>query len=103
MRKSKQSITRLNNNFRWQTAKISLSSENVSEYEFLTAKDVLPGNDFLEKAAAIKGFEYSLLDKVLKKQNSLQKNSIKNLTMLLNLIRKKKTKGKNKKVVLYQI
>ena len=35
-----------------QTAKISaLSSGNVSKYEFLTDKDVLPEKDLLEKAA----------------------------------------------------
>ena len=40
------------------TAKISaLSSENVSKYEFLSGKDVLPAEDLLEKAAAIKIFE----------------------------------------------
>ena len=33
-----------------QTAKISaLSSGNVSKYEFLTSKDVLPEKDLLEK------------------------------------------------------
>ena len=41
-----------------QTAKISaLSSKNVSKYEFLTGKDVLPKKDLLEKAAALKRFE----------------------------------------------
>ena len=35
-----------------QTAKISaLSSRNISDYEFLTGKDVLPGKDLLEKSA----------------------------------------------------
>ena len=44
-----------------QTAKISaLSSGNVSKYEFLTGKDVLPQKDLLEKVAALKRFEYSL-------------------------------------------
>ena len=34
-----------------QTTKISVfSSGNVSKYEFLTGKDVLPEKDFLEKA-----------------------------------------------------
>ena len=41
-----------------QTAKIStLSSGNVSKYEFVTGKDVLPEKDLLEKAAGIKKFE----------------------------------------------
>ena len=52
-----------------QTAKISaLSSENVSKYEFLTDKDALPGKDLLEKAAALKRFEYSPLGKKIKAQ-----------------------------------
>ena len=43
-----------------QTAKISaLSSGNVSKYEFLTGKDVLPEKNLLEKTAVIKRFEYS--------------------------------------------
>ena len=53
-----------------QTAKISaLSSENVSKYEFLTDKDALPGKDLLEKAAALKRFEYSPLGKKNKSTN----------------------------------
>ena len=41
-----------------QIAKISaLSSGNVSKYEFLTGKDVLPEKDLLEKAAATKRLE----------------------------------------------
>ena len=41
-----------------QTTKISaVSSGNVTEYEFLTGKDVLPENTLLEKAATIKRFE----------------------------------------------
>ena len=40
-----------------QTAKMSaLSSGNVSKYEFLTGKDVLPEKDLLEKAATKKRF-----------------------------------------------
>ena len=40
-----------------QTATIStLSSGNVSKYEFLTSKYVLADTDLLEKAATIKGF-----------------------------------------------
>ena len=42
-----------------QTAKISaLSSGNVSKCEFLTGRGVLPEKDLLEKAAALKRFEY---------------------------------------------
>ena len=41
-----------------QTTKISaVSSGNVTEYEFLTGKDVLPQKTLLEKAATIKRFE----------------------------------------------
>ena len=41
-----------------QTAKISaLLSGNVSKYEFLTFKDVLPEKDLLKKTTAIKKFE----------------------------------------------
>ena len=59
-------------NLNRQTTKISaLSSGNVSKYEFLTDKDILPGKDLLEKAATIKKFEYSLLDKELKKETSI--------------------------------
>ena len=51
-----------------QTAKISaLLSENVSIYEFLMGKVVLPEKDLLEKAATMKRFEYSPLGKELKK------------------------------------
>ena len=40
-----------------QTANISaLSSGNVSKYEFLTQKDILPEKDLLEKAATLKRF-----------------------------------------------
>ena len=41
-----------------QTSKISaLSSRNVSKYEFLTGKDVLPEKSLLGKAAAMKKIE----------------------------------------------
>ena len=50
-----------------QTAKVSaFLSRNVSKYEFLTGKDVLPQKDLLEKAATMKRFEYSPLVKELK-------------------------------------
>ena len=45
-----------------QTAKIStLSSGNVSKYEFLTGEDILPDKRPLERASTIKKFEYSPL------------------------------------------
>ena len=41
-----------------QTTKISaVSSGNVTEYEFITGKDVLPEKTLLEKVATIKRFE----------------------------------------------
>ena len=45
----------------------ALSSRNVSKYESLNAEDVLLEKDLLEKAAALKRFEYSRLAKELKK------------------------------------
>ena len=52
-----------------QIAKVSaLSSGNVSKYEFLTGKYVLLEKDLLEKPAAINKFEYSPLDKQMKKK-----------------------------------
>ena len=46
-----------------QTTKISaLLSGNVNKYGLLTGKDVLSKKDWLEKAATLKRFEYSLLD-----------------------------------------
>ena len=62
--------------FDGQTAKISASSpRNVSKYEFLTSKDVLPEENLLEKAAALKRFEYAPLGKELKKQTSVAKKN----------------------------
>ena len=54
-------------NFHRQTATIlALSSGNVSKYELLTGKDVLPEKDLLEKAATIKRFEFVPLGSELK-------------------------------------
>ena len=36
---------------------------NISNFQFLTSKDVLPVKVLVEKAAAMKNFEYYLLDK----------------------------------------
>ena len=69
----------------WQTAKISaLSSGNVSKYEFLTDKDVLAEKDLLEKAAALKRFEYSLLAKELKKQTSVAEKQYQDFDKVIN-------------------
>ena len=52
---AKQSLDR-------QIAEISLlSSGNIIRYKFLSSKDVLNEKDVLEKAAAIKRFQYSQL------------------------------------------
>ena len=59
-----------------------LSSGNVSKYEFLTGRDVLPENYLLEKAAAIKRFEYGLLDKELKKQSSVAEKQYQKLDLI---------------------
>ena len=64
-----------------------------------------------KKKLTRKGFndqkiEYSPLGKKLKKQTSfaaLQKNSIKNLAVFVNLIKMKKTNQRRKEVVLTQI
>ena len=74
-----------------QTAKISaLSSWNVSKYEFLTDKDVLAEKDFLEKAVALKRFEYSPLGKELKAQTSDAEKQYQKVIKFLNLIKRKK-------------
>ena len=49
-----------------------LLSENVGKYEFL--KGVFPEKGLLEKAATIKGFEYSPLGSQLKEQFDIVKN-----------------------------
>ena len=47
-----------------QTVKISaISPGNVSKYEFLIDKHVLPEKELLEKANAMERFEYSHLEK----------------------------------------
>ena len=57
-----------------QTAKITaLSSRNVSKYESLTGKNVSAGKDLVEKAAALKRFEYSPLEKYFAKQANVIK------------------------------
>ena len=55
-----------------QTDKISaLSSGHVSKYDFLIGKDILPKENFIQKVAGIKRFEYDLLGKELKKEISV--------------------------------
>ena len=70
-----------------QTANIStLSSRNVSKYEFFTGKDVSPEKDLQEKAATMKRFEYSLLGKDLKAQSDTTEK-LKNQTVLMSMIK----------------
>ena len=64
-----------------QKSKISpLSSENISKYEFLTGKGVLPEKYLLEKAATMKRLEYFPLGKAFEKQT----NVIKKQTKIMN-------------------
>ena len=70
----------------------ALSLGNVSKQEFLTGKDVLLEKDLLEKAVTMKRFEYSQLGKELKAQTDIAKNSIKNQTILMSLIKQLKKK-----------
>ena len=71
-----------------QTAKISaLSSGNISKYEFLTGKDVLPEKDLLEGAVSLKRFEYSPLSKKLKKQIRVAEKQYQNFGKILSLIK----------------
>ena len=55
----------------------ALLSRNVSKYEFLTSKNVLSENGFLEKAATINKFDNSLLSKELKAKTSFAVSNIK--------------------------
>ena len=68
-----------------QIAKISaLLWGNVSKYEFLTGKDVLPNKDLLEKAATKKRFEYSGLGKTLKRQNRVVEKKYQSFDKVFN-------------------
>ena len=59
-------------------AKVSaLSSGHVDKYKLLTRKYVLLEKDLLEKAAAIKRFEYSPLSGALKKKSPIAKKQYK--------------------------
>ena len=61
-------------NLNRQTAKISaLSPGSVSKYKFLTGIGILREKGLLEKAAALKRFEYLPLGKELKAQTDIAK------------------------------
>ena len=63
-----------------------MSSGNVSKYEFLTCKDVLPEKDLLEKAATMKIFEYLPLGKELKAQTGIAKKQYQKLSNTFKFI-----------------
>ena len=75
----------------------ALSSGNVSKYEFLTCKDVLPEKDFLEKAAAIKRFEYSPFGKEFQKQTSVAEKQCQKFDSPFESNENKENKTNNKK------
>ena len=80
-----------------QTSKIfGLSAGNVSNYEFVTGKNVLPKQDLLERAATMKKFEYSHLGKELKAQTDIAKKHYQKLgdTFEFDKMIKKKKKQK---------
>ena len=78
-----------------ETAEIStFLSGNVSRYEFLTGKDVLPEKDFLEKATTMKRFEYSPLGKEFKGQTEIAKKQYQKLDNTFGfdkIVKKRKT------------
>ena len=82
-----------------QAAKISdLSPVNVSKYEFLTGEDVLHEKEWVEKAATMKRFEYSLFGKELKPQIDIAKKQFQkldNTSEFDKIIKKKEAKFKN--------
>ena len=85
-------------NFDRQTAKSSaLSSGSVTKYGFLTAKDVLSRKELLEKAAVISKFEYSPLDKELKKQTSVDEKQCQKFNIVFESNKKEEDKTKNKR------
>ena len=74
--KIKQNSVKYNSDIK-NAKSFTLSSGNVSKYEVLNSKDVLPGKDLLGKAAIIKRFEYSPLGKELQAQTGIAKDQYK--------------------------
>ena len=96
--KTKSSKTKAQHNLDKGIAKIyALSSRKVSKYEFLTGKYVLPEKDLLEKAAAIKRFEYSPFAKELKKQTRVAKKQYQKLDQTFESNKTLEEKTKNKR------
>ena len=69
----------------------------------MTGRDVLPGKDLLEKAAAIKRFEYSLLGKELKNQISVAEKHYQIFESNKNEEKTKSKKGRTKSNLVYDI
>ena len=65
----------------------------------MTGKNVLTERDLLEKAAAIERFEYSPLDKELKKQTSAAEKQYQKFDNTFELNKKEENKTKNKSQV----
>ena len=85
-------------NLHRQTNNISaLSSGNISKYEFLTGKDVLPEKDLPKKAAAIKEFKYFSSGNKLKKQTSVAEKQYQIFDNIFEF-NKKKEKSKRSRV-----
>ena len=84
-----------------RTAMISgnLSSGNVGKYEFWTGLNVLPEKYLLEKTAAMKRFEYSLLGKELKKLTSLAEVQYQKFNNAFESNKKKEIKNKKSNLV----
>ena len=74
-------IEAINNKIEQNNTQYNLGRQtagNVSKYEYLTGKDVLPEKDLLEKAATMKIFEYLPLGKELKAPTDIGKKQILN-------------------------
>ena len=63
----------------------------------MTEKDDLPGKDLLEKAAAVRKFEYFLLGKEFKKQTSVAEKQYHKLDNAFESNEKEEDKAKNKR------
>ena len=61
----------------------------------LTGEDVLPEKDLLEKAVALKRFEYVPLDKEVKPRTSVAENQSQRLIKFISLMKKKNQKWKS--------
>ena len=69
----------------------------------LNSKDILPENDFLETATAVKIFECSPLSSELRKQTSVKEKQCKRLEKVFESNKRSKTKQKTKNVAQSEI